>query len=211
MVKVKTTTSEKVEAGNSSLYELMLILNPDLRESEVKKKLKELVEMIEKAGGRVTEEDFWGRRKLTYRLKKYNEGIYMVYNLELPNVFLKEFKEHLRIEKEVVRSMILKLPAGHTYTKYDLDKPIEESERKEKTKRYPSRNENISIKHNSTIIAPKKKAEEVKEAMPTEEPKKKEKTAKDKKAEPKKEEKEIDESELDKKLDAIIGGEDFNL
>ncbi|MBN2096778.1 30S ribosomal protein S6 [Candidatus Peregrinibacteria bacterium] len=217
MTKVKTATPQEVGAGDS-LYELMLILSPDLRESEIKKKLKELTDMIEKADGRVVTEDFWGRRNLAYRLKRHNEGIYMVYNLELPGAFLKELKQHLRIEKEVLRSMIIKLPAGHAYTKYDLDAPVELKERKEKPKKYSTKNENISIKHNAPIIAPKKKAEEVKEEteevkeeMSAEEPEKKEKAGKDKKAEPKREEKEIDESELDKKLDAIIGGEDFNL
>jgi len=204
----------------NSVYELMLILSPDLRESEIKKKLKELIDMIEKAGGRVTEEDFWGRRNMTYRIRKHNEGVYMVYNLELPNAFLKELKDHLRIEKDVLRSMIIKVPADYTYTKYDLDAPVEQKERKERPKKYSAKNENVSIKHNAPIIPPKKKeevkeepeAEKNKEEAPEEKPAEEIKKEKEnKKAEPKKKEKEIDESELDKKLDAIIGGEDLNL
>ena len=167
-------------------YELMIILNPELRESDIKKKLKEITDMIEKADGKITHEDFWGKRDFAYRIKGNGQGHYMVYNMELPNVFLAELKEHLRIEKEVIRSIILKLPEDHVYTSYDLDAPVE------KPKPSPSHHQskrNVSIKHNPPVA---KKEEKVKE-------------------EPKKETKDVDEKELDKKLDEVIGGEDLKL
>ncbi len=241
MAKATETTPKEVAEAKNSLYELMLILSPELRESEVKKKLKELVEMVEKAGGRVTEEDFWGRRKLAYPIKKNKEGIYTIYNLELPASLIDELKEHLRIEKDILRSMLLSLPAGYVYTKYDLETAEKSKERPEKPKKSVSDGKkNISIKHNAPIVPPKKKEEAPAEESasddaaeaksdaegatePSQEKKadfesdaEKEKTQKkeekeEKKTEDKKKEKEIDEAELDKKLDAIIGGEDLNL
>lgn len=174
--------TKETDAGvSANLYELMLILNPDLRESEVKKKLKEIVDAVEKGNGKVVHEDFWGKKPMAYRLKKKDEGIYMIYNLELPSEFLAELRHMLRIEKEVLRSLIIKLPKGYTYTKYDLEAAADE-EKKERR----SIKKNISIKHNAPVVTPVKKV-------------KKEET------------KEVDESALDKKLDEIIGGEDLNL
>lgn len=110
-------------------YEIMLILNPDLRESEVEKRLKDLVQTIEKSGGKITHEDFWGKRDLAYKINKYKQGIYMVYNVLMPSTFLAELKEHLRIEKDVVRSMILSLEKDYKYTKYNLEETVEKEKK----------------------------------------------------------------------------------
>ena len=69
----KVTTEHEVDSSLNK-YEVILILNPDLREPEVKKKLKEIEEMVQKAGGKITQEDFWGKKTLAYRIKKQNEG-----------------------------------------------------------------------------------------------------------------------------------------
>lgn len=153
----KTAASE---ASAMNMYEVMLILNPDLRDPEVKKKLKEIVDTVEKVGGKVTQEDIWGKRELSYRIKLQNEGIYVVYNFELPSSFLPELKQNLRIEKDILRSMIIKLPHGYTYTKFDMT--MEEKPKREKESY--SQKKNVSIKHNSPIVHSKKKEEtEVKE------------------------------------------------
>jgi len=182
----KTTTPREVE-NSLNMYEIMLIFNPDLRETDAKKKLKEIEDMLNKSGGKVTHEDFWGKKLLAYRIKKQTEGVYMIYNAELPSSFLQELKQNLRIEKELLRSMIIKLPAGYTYTKYDLT--VEEKPKREKE--IPKKN--ISIKHNAPIIRQKKKEEKIEEKPVSEESESKKKL------------------ELDKKLDEILGGEDLKL
>ncbi len=185
----KKVIAKREVAVVTSKYELMLILNPELRESDVDKKLKEITDMIEKADGKILHEDSWGKRDLAYRIKGNRQGYYMVYNLELTNVFIAELREHLRIDKEVVRSMLIKLDDDHVYTKYDLTAEPKEERRPSRPESKRS-DRNVSIKHNSTITPPKKK-EEVKEK--------------------KEDKKDVNEKELDKKLDEIIGGEDLNL
>jgi small subunit ribosomal protein S6 len=165
-----------------SLYELMIIWNPELRESEQKKRMEDFEDMIEKGGGKFTQKDFWGKRPLAYRIKAKSDGVYMVYNVELPTHFIKEVRELLRIDKEVVRSMILTLPAGHTYTKFDLTM-AEEPKKKDFFMK-----KNVSIKHSGPM-----------------------KTATAPKEETKEKGKEANAVDLDKRLDAIIGGSDLKL
>ncbi len=170
-----------------SLYELMLILNPELRESEVKKKLEEFEEMLEKGGAKITQRDLWGKRALAYRIKKKDEGIYMVYNAEIPARFIKEIKATLRIDKEMVRSLVIKLPAGHVYTKFDLTYVKEEPKKKEFYNKKPMHSmANTSVKHSGPVTKPKEEHVEDKG-------------------------KEANAVDLDKKLDAIIGDSDLKL
>jgi len=180
-------TVPKGAKSDVSLYELMVILNPELRESEVKKKLEDFEETVVKGGGKVVHQDFWGKRPLAYRIKKKDEGIYTVYNLELPTSFLVEMKQALRIDKEVVRSLITKLPAGHVYTKFDLTYVREESKKKEFYVKKPMSNPaNTSVKHSGSTSKPREENVEDKG-------------------------KEANAVDLNKKLDAIIGGSDLKL
>ena len=183
----KDVALENKAKSDLGLYELMLILNPELRESEIKKKLEDFEETVVKGGGKVVHQDFWGKRPLAYRIKKKDDGVYTVYNLELPTSFLREMKEALRIDKEVVRSLIIKLPADHVYTKFDLTYVREESKKKEFYVKKPMASMvNTSIKHSGPTSKPK------------------EENTQDKG-------KEANAVDLNKKLDAMLGGSDLKL
>lgn len=188
--------AKKVEAevkaeGVSKPYELMLILNPDLRESEVTKKLKEIEGMAEKAGGKITENDFWGKKRLAYRIKKYDEGIYAVYNFSMQGSFVKELKEFLRLEKSVLRYMLISLPGDYAYTRYDF-KEIEDQPIKKMAEK------NMSAKKKVQVFVKKEKTDH--SAKESDAPK--DKSGDEEKAR---------EAELDRKLDEILGGEDIKL
>jgi small subunit ribosomal protein S6 len=183
----KDTALENKAQSDIGLYELMLILNPELRESEVNKKLEEYEDMIVKSGGKVTSKDYWGKRALAYRIKRKDDGLYMVYNATMPAPFLKEIKEALRIDKEVIRSLVIKLPEGQVYTKYDLTYVKEEPRKKEFfVKKSMGSMGNTSIKHSgpSAMAKPEKSEDKGKEANAV---------------------------DLDKKLDAMLGGSDLKL
>jgi small subunit ribosomal protein S6 len=181
----KDVALENKAKSDLGLYELMLILNPELRESEVNKKLGEYEEMIVKSGGKVVSKDFWGKRALAYRIKKKDDGLYMVYNATMPASFMKEIKEALRIDKEMIRSLIVRLPEDHVYTKYDLTYVREEPRKKEFfVKKNTGNMANTSVKHSGPSTMPKQEKSEGKAANAV---------------------------DLDKKLDAMLGGNDIKL
>ena len=101
----KAEFTRVIEAENR-LYELMFILKPTLLESAVKKKLKEFEDSIEKNGGEIKVNDLWGKRRLAYRIKQFEEGIYVLYNLVMPTTYVRELEEHLRIDVEVIRAKV---------------------------------------------------------------------------------------------------------
>ena len=108
-------------------YELMFIFQPDLLESAVEKKLKELEKFFEENHGKVDMRDILGKKKLAYRIAKNDEGIYVVYNLTLPTSFNRELDEYLRIEKDVIRFLLISIPDNYEYQKYEevvLAKPV---------------------------------------------------------------------------------------
>jgi small subunit ribosomal protein S6 len=63
----------------SRTYELGIVIEPRQSEDDAKAIAAKYHEMIVAAGGTVTEEDHWGKRRLAYPLKNYTEGKYVFF------------------------------------------------------------------------------------------------------------------------------------
>ncbi|WP_244834144.1 30S ribosomal protein S6 [Clostridium sp. BJN0001] len=89
-------------------YETIFILNPSFDEETVKANVEKFKGVIENGGGTVDNIDAWGKRKLAYEIKKFNEGHYTLIeftgNAELP----KELDRIFRITDGVIRHIIVK-------------------------------------------------------------------------------------------------------
>src|SRR6195952_5465791 len=62
-------------------YELMIILDPELEERTIAPSLDRFLTVVTNAGGTVKTE-IWGRRRLSYEIKKKVEGIYAIVEIE---------------------------------------------------------------------------------------------------------------------------------
>lgn len=119
------------KAKEPRAYEVMLILKPDLLEAKTKQKLKEFEEFITREGGKILYSDFWGTRRLAYRIARCSEGLFGVYGLSFLPGFAKEVNQHLRIDPEVIRHILITLPAGYQYQKFE-EEAAKAEEREEK-------------------------------------------------------------------------------
>ncbi len=133
--KVKAFT--RVLEATDKKYELMLVLQPELLESALNKKLKEFESFLTENGGKVDLKDVWGKRDLAYRIKSYDSAIYVAYNLVLPTTFLKELDEHMRIDKDIIRSLVVKLDTDYEYQRFEEEVPAAETEEKDDKKAAP--------------------------------------------------------------------------
>lgn len=139
MAKKVKETAREVEAVDKK-YELMLVLQPELLESAVEKKLREFDKFLEENGGTVEMKDNWGRRDLAYRIGKFDKGTYVAYSVTLPSTFNQELDEHMRIDKDIIRYLHISLKDDYQYKRYEEEKKVEpkketasDSRRQEKT------------------------------------------------------------------------------
>lgn len=89
-------------------YELVLILNTSLAKDEQEKILVKIKKIIEDIDGKVGETNEWGKRGLTYPVKKQKEGIYFLLTLELPGKEAKGVEEKLKLEEAVLRHLLVR-------------------------------------------------------------------------------------------------------
>lgn len=89
-------------------YEIMYIVNASL-DDEARAKLNEsLHAIITNEGGTIDKIDDWGCREFAYEIDHMKKGFYYVINVTANNEGIEEFDRLSRINKNVVRTMIIK-------------------------------------------------------------------------------------------------------
>lgn len=90
-------------------YEAMIIAKADLPEAELSKMVSKWETIIGTDGGQVVKKETWGIRRLAYPINKQNRGNYFVYDIATNQVNIHELERVLKLEENVLRSMVIKL------------------------------------------------------------------------------------------------------
>ncbi len=95
-------------------YELMVIFNSDVEESEVQTHINKMGKLAEEVDGTLEKIDKWGVRRFAYEMKKAREGFYVVLEFVSP-VALSEIDRTLRLDDSVIRHKFLRLPVDEAH------------------------------------------------------------------------------------------------
>lgn len=91
-------------------YEMMAILNPDLETEVHESSLKKIEKLIADNSGQLKSVDNWGKKRLAYEIKHVKEGNYSIFHFQGTAATVKEVDRVLKIDDNVVRFMIVKVP-----------------------------------------------------------------------------------------------------
>jgi small subunit ribosomal protein S6 len=165
-------------------YELVLLLHPTLSQADAEGFVEDFIseKISPLPGGEVTFQDFWGRKRLAYPIKKEDSAYYVVLNFTSDGTGLTPFDEEIRLDKNILRHLLT------TVDKYAEKMTLAEIE--------AWNTENLP--------------EEKKSAKPEEKRAPRKRRSAPSKAESKSEKpaaKKIDKKELNKKLDEILDTE----
>ena len=114
-------------------YEIAVLFDPGL-EIDLDKATAKIEKIFKDNGGKLTNTDNWGKRKLAYPIKKQEHAIYVFYTVDLPGETVRKVESAFNITDEIIRFLI---------TKPDL-KAIAKAEaaKEEKAKKAAERGEN---------------------------------------------------------------------
>ncbi len=91
-------------------YELTVLIHPDL-EVDLEKPLGKVRDIVKTAGGEITSEDNWGKKKLAYAINKENFAVYVYMDVKLPADAPLKISNILNITDEVLRYLLVKADA----------------------------------------------------------------------------------------------------
>jgi len=89
-------------------YELVTILNPEIRDEDVNGTVERITQYITTKGGEIQNIDQWGRRRLAYPIGRQFEGTYVVTHLRLAPAEAAELEANLRISEDVIRHLLVR-------------------------------------------------------------------------------------------------------
>ena len=90
-------------------YELMVVLSPDLGEEGADPTLERVQELIAGAGGKVTDVDEWGLRRLAYEIDDHRDGYYTVIHFDSVPSKINELERGLRLTESIMRFLVVRL------------------------------------------------------------------------------------------------------
>jgi small subunit ribosomal protein S6 len=89
-------------------YELTFIIHPEVEDEGVTDTVEKVSQFISEDGGRVTNVDHWGRRRLAYPIQKQTEGYYVLMQIQLDPQSIGELERNLKLSEEVIRYLLVR-------------------------------------------------------------------------------------------------------
>ena len=99
-------------------YEHTFIAKQDLSESQTKKLVDKLRDIIETNQGKVLKTEEWGLRNLSYEIKKNRKGFYFHFKLEGIGKTIEELEKAENIDESLLRYMTVRVKKNDLETNY---------------------------------------------------------------------------------------------
>jgi len=91
------------------IYEELFIVKPDAPDEEVDQFVEQLRTQLTNAGATVDKVDKWGKRRLAYKVDKYREGTYVLFQFTAGPEMVREFERRLRVADLVLKFITVRI------------------------------------------------------------------------------------------------------
>jgi small subunit ribosomal protein S6 len=88
-------------------YEVMFIVRPDMVEEDLNKLIATLESSVTSAGG-TSKSEVWGKRRLAYRVGKFNDGIFVLMMIDAAGSVVHEVERRLRVTEPVIKFLTVR-------------------------------------------------------------------------------------------------------
>ncbi len=179
------------------IYETCIMYAPDLSQKEEAQLQKNIEAHFSEADGKQLFKDAWSRRGLAYKVKGHGEAKFVVYYHELDPAKIRTVESAIRLEKGVLRHLILLPPKGYEAVSFE-DRYQEWMKTRETASDMRAREREEKVKER--VKAKAKMEARRMEAQKKKRPAKKEES-----------EKALDKENLSAELDKLISDEDLSI
>jgi small subunit ribosomal protein S6 len=108
-------------------YELMFIVRPDMVDEDLNKLISTLEASVTSAHGTMKSE-IWGKRRLAYSVRRFNDGIFVLLLLEGTGAMVHELERRLRVTEPVIKFLTVR--TDEELKRLDKIKKLRESKKK---------------------------------------------------------------------------------
>jgi small subunit ribosomal protein S6 len=91
------------------LYEHIVLARQDVSAQQVEELTNALTEVLSQGGGKVTKNEYWGLKSLSYRIKKNRKAHYTLLNIDAPAAAVAEMERQMRINEDILRFLTVRV------------------------------------------------------------------------------------------------------
>jgi len=88
-------------------YEVMFIVRPDMVEEDLNKLIATLESSVTSTGG-TSKSEVWGKRRLAYKVDKFNDGIFVLMMIDAAGAVVHEVERRLRVTEPVIKFLTVR-------------------------------------------------------------------------------------------------------
>ena len=92
-------------------YELVLVVNAKIEDDARAAVVEKAKAYVERFGGKITEVEDWGKKRLAYEIQHMNEGFYYFVQFEAAAEAPAEIERRVRIMENVLRYLVVRKEA----------------------------------------------------------------------------------------------------
>ena len=91
------------------LYEHIYLSRQDVSPQQVEEMTTNMTTVLQAGGGKVTKNEYWGLKSLSYRIKKNRKAHYSLLNIDAPAPAVAEMERQMRINEDILRFMTVRV------------------------------------------------------------------------------------------------------
>jgi small subunit ribosomal protein S6 len=92
-----------------ALYEHIYLARQDVSQQQVEELTAQLSEVLGQGGGKVTKNEYWGLKGLSYRIRKNRKAHYTLLNIDASPAAIAEMERQMRINEDILRFMTVRV------------------------------------------------------------------------------------------------------
>jgi small subunit ribosomal protein S6 len=115
------------------LYEHVYLARQDVSAQQVEELTAQFTGVVEQMGGKVTKNEYWGVKSLTFRIRKNRKAHFTLLNIDAPPAALAEIERQERINEDILRYLTVRvdeLEEGPSAMMRKVDRDRERDERR---------------------------------------------------------------------------------
>jgi small subunit ribosomal protein S6 len=151
-------------------YETVFLISPNLEEEETTKVISQISGIISKNKGKLIQEDRWGKKKLAYPIKKFEEAFYVFFHYEGDSRVPLELEKRFKQTEAILRFLTVKKETRENVRKKRKGVPAaEEAALTEEEEMAAPQEDKVELMEEEKVVAPpeeevaKKEKEEIEE------------------------------------------------
>lgn len=99
----------KTKPSGPTHYEVLFIIPNKFTEEEAKTIIENVKKTIIDNQGEITHDEYWGKKRLAYKIKHNTHGYYALFEFDLESNHLAEIENTFRLSKDILRHQVVKL------------------------------------------------------------------------------------------------------